>query len=408
MPTTIHRARWIIPVDSPAIENGRVVVDEGRIIAVERSAGSSAADIDHGDAVILPGFVNAHTHLELTHLHGCVPFRGSFTRWVEELVAGAPADRASDERMASIREGLRKSLDTGVTAIGDIGLGEHAIAAWGKTGPWIVGWLEVLGMGPRRSTVHVQSLNVLTAVCDRCPPTERLRVGLSPHAPYSVDPDIYRRAITYASATHCPICTHLAETLDEVRFLADGTGPLRELLERWDLWDGSFSPPRCSPVSYAHRLGLLEAGALLVHVNYASDDDLDLLARFDCSIAFCPRSHHFFGHQPHRFRDMLRRGINVCVGTDSLASNDSLSVLDELRFLYGRELSITPHELLHLGTLPGAKALGLDRICGSLTPGKSADFVVLPLESVATRDPAEDVLSAQSRPLAVYLHGEQP
>ena len=171
------------------------------------------------------------------------------------------------------------------------------------------------------------------------------------------------------------------------------------------MWDGSFSPPRCSAVEYAHRLGLLEAGALLVHVNYASDDDLDLIARHGGHVAFCPRSHHFFGHRPHRFRDMLRRGINVCVGTDSLASSDSLSVLDELRFLREQDQSLPAHELLSMGTLAGANALGLGAVCGSLAPGKSADFVALPLSSPSAGDPLEDILSADTRPIAVYVAG---
>ena len=283
-----------MPVDSPPVENGCLVIEGGRIVAVERANIPSSGEVDHGDAVILPGWVNAHTHLELTPLAGRVPFRGSFVRWVEDLVARTPPERPDDGRIAAIRAGLSESLNAGVTAIGDIGLGPHASVAWSDAWPWITGYLEILGMGPRRFAAHGQSFDTLAAACDRCRPQAHLLLGLSPHAPYSVDPSVYRLAIEYASAGRRPLCTHLAETQDEQQFLADATGPLRDLLDRWGLWDGSFHPPGCSAVQYADRLGLLAAGAMLVHVNYASDADLDLIVRHGGHVAFCPRSHRFF------------------------------------------------------------------------------------------------------------------
>jgi len=406
MPVTTHCARWIVPIDSPPIGNGRLTVENGRITAVECAAAPVAGEIDHGDAAILPGFVNAHTHLELTHLRGRVPFRGSFIRWVEDLVALRWLDQAEADRVAAIREGAGQSLAAGVTAIGDVGYGLHAVGAWSGADPWITGYLEVLGIGARASAWHAQSFDVLRKACNRAPFADHCRVGLSPHAPYSVETSVYRCVVEYAAAAHRPLCTHLAETLDELQFLADGTGPLRDMLERWGLWDGSFVPPGCSPVEYMRRLGLLDCNPLLIHVNYVSGQDLETLSRHDCHVAFCPRSHAFFGHKPHRWRDMLGSGINVCVGTDSLASNDSLSVLDELRFLWRQSPTVPPGTLLRMGTLAGARALGVEAMCGSLSLGKSADFVVLPLSVPGAKDPAADVLDAETTILAVYLRGQ--
>ena len=406
MPTTIHRARWIVPVEKPPIENGRLIVENGRIVAVEGSTGPAAGEIDHGDSVILPGFVNAHTHLELTHLRGRVPLRGSFVRWVEDLVALRWLDRPEADQIGAIRQGIDLSLAAGVTAVGDIGCCPHAVKAWSGSGPWITGYLEVLGMGPRKAAPHRQSFDTMVSACNRAPATDRCRVGLSPHAPYSVDASIYRQASDYVKAARRPICTHLAETREELQLLADGTGPLRDLLERWGLWDGSFATPGCSPVEYMRRLGLLDCRPLLVHVNYASDQDLEALCRHDCHVAFCPRSHDFFGHGPHRWRDMLQSGINVCVGTDSLASNDSLSVLDELRFLRRQDHAAAPQILLRMGTLAGARALEVEAVCGSLSPGKSADFVVLPLSAPGAKDPAADALDVETTISAVYLRGQ--
>jgi len=427
MPRITYRARWLVPISSPPIENGRLVVKDGRIVSVERASGIDPRAVDLGDVAVVPGFVNAHTHLELTYCRQRVPYAGSFVRWVEDLVALYPGDRSEDSLCASVREGLRQSLAAGVTTLGDIGYGARSVDTWRRAPANVVGYLEVLGMGPRRAEPHRQSFELLKAVCDeanerdpeavRAPPTggshsargrsgSLCRVGLSPHAPYSVDTAVYRRIIEYVTAARRPICTHLAETPEETQFLADGTGPFRELLERWGLWDGSFEPPGCSPIEYASRLGLLACRPLLIHVNYVRDDDLDRLSASTCPVVYCPRSHRFFQHEPHRFRDMLDRGIRVCIGTDSLASTDSLSVLDELRFLRAEDGTIRNERLLRMGTIAGARALGLDAQVGSLEPGKRADLAVLPLSEPGTSEPAEDVLRGQALPTAVYLGGE--
>jgi aminodeoxyfutalosine deaminase len=209
------------------------------------------------------------------------------------------------------------------------------------------------------------------------------------------------------------LCTHLAETREELQFLRDGSGSFRELLEEWGLWDGTFQPPGCSPVDYMARLNVLEAkpAPLLVHVNYVSDADLDLLANTSCSVAWCPRTHRFFHHEPHRFRDMLARGINVCIGTDSLASNDTLSILDELRFAWRRSSGsagaqgrqpVSQQCLLAMGTIAGARALGLEDQVGSLEPGKRADLAAVPLEQPRAADPLEDLLGGNTCSTTIY------
>jgi len=398
MSRTIYQASWLVPISSPPIENGSLVVEGQRIVAVGQAKRTDTNAIDLGDVVLMPGFVNAHTHLELTYCHRRVPYRGTFVQWVQDLVAIYQGDRSEDSLCASVREGLQQSLANGITTIGDIGYGQRSVGLWQKASLNIVGFLEVLGMGPRRHEQHRQSFELLMTVCDEADMETSCQVGLSPHAPYSADKDVYRRIIEYVTAAGRPICTHLAETPEELRFLADGTGPFRELLERWGLWDGSFQPPGCSPIEYAHRIGLLNCQPLLIHVNYVSDNDLDRLAACACHVVYCPRSHRFFGHEPHRYRDMQERGINVCIGTDSLASADSLSVLDELRYLRGAETVISSEQLLQMGTLAGARALGLDNEVGSLEPGKQADLTVVPLSVPGTSEPLDDILCSQSHP----------
>lgn len=395
---------------SPPIENGHVAVRHGRIESVDRSRPGDGDAIDLGDVMILPGFVNAHTHLELTACHRRVPFEGTFADWIGTLTVTNPHREGDEAVVASLREGMRASLAAGVTTVGDIGFGQAVLKAWRGLALNVVGFLEVIGLGEdfRSRTAADRSVTAVSRwlagdeqADDARRPT--CRIGVTPHAPYSTDAALYREAIDFARRTGRPICTHLAETREEMQFLADGTGPLRDFLEERGLWDGSFSAPGCSAVRYAERLGLLACQPLLAHVNYASDDDLDLLARGRCHVAYCPRAHRFFGHDPHPYRRMLERGINVCIGTDSLACNETLSVLDELRCLAREDQRIDRARLIAMGTLAGARALRMDAAIGSLEVGKRGDMVVVPLTHAGTSDPLEDLLEGDARPGAVHF-----
>jgi len=426
MSRSVFKARWVVPGTFVPVENGRLVVETGRIAAVESATGRGRAVTDLGDVALLPGFVNAHTHLELSFCHRGAAFTGSFVEWLESLISLQAQEAADTLLRRSIRDGVRHSLAAGVTALGDVGGGLRGIEEWSQAAIHIVGFLEVLGMGPKRFADHERSVRRAARLCERgeafwpvaagaqargsldgSSGRSLRRLGISPHAPYSTDPSVYRGAIEFALRTGRPICTHLAETREESAFLAGGTGPFRELLERRRLWDGSFDPPACSPVEYAQQLGLLACRPLLAHLNYVTDADLDLLARSSASVAYCPRTHRFFQHDPHRYRDMLLRGINVCIGTDSLASSDSLSVLDELRFLRRQDQTGSGEGLLAMGTIAGARALELDAEVGSLEAGKRADFVTVPLCDPSTADPIADLLSGDSKPSAVYFGGAQ-
>ncbi len=405
MAVTSYRARWVAPVDGEPIADAQLDIADGLLRSVGAARTGTHGPVDLGDVLIVPGFVNAHTHLELSACREKVPFEGSFIGWLETLVRTSRFETEPDHRIASAVRELDAALRVGVTAVADIATDPCMLELWRKAPAAMVGLLEVIGMGPRRIERHAQSWDVLAPRAEAEPVTDGVRVGLSPHAPYSVAPEIYRAAVAFARRTGRPLCTHLAETREELEFLAEGTGPFRVMLEQWGLWDGSFEVPRCSPVAYADRLGLLAVRPLLAHVNYVSTDDLDLLAERGASVIYCPRAHAFFGHPPHSFEAMLARGIPVCIGTDSLACNTSLSVLDELRFLHRRDDRVRPATLLAMGTLNGARALGLSDRCGSLEAGKRADWVAIPLSNPGTNDPIRDVLESEAAPSAVFLAG---
>lgn len=403
MAQRVVKSRWLLPAVGPPVENAALMIDDGHIVAVEAGTQHRSAD-DFGDAVILPGLVNAHTHLELSLLVDKVPFTGSFVGWIETLIELAPQVGRYAEAMHT---GYRQSLAAGVTALGDIGIERPAVEQWTQLGLQGVGFLELLGMNEQRTKPRDRSPDTAQSLLER--PGESASndflLGLSPHAPYTADAHIYRRAVELSQSYGVPICTHLAETRDEWQFLHDGTGPFRTLLERHGLWDGSFVPPGCSPVRYMDRLGVLAADPLLIHVNYAEDGDLDLFMKYRCSVAWCPRSHRFFGHEPHRFRDMLERGINVCLGTDSLASNDTLSILDEMRFIRREYPDLDGQVILQMATRNGALALKMASRVGTIEAGKQADFIVVPLEESAAPDPMEDILLSHQQPTAVCRKG---
>ena len=437
---TILKARFVVPLDSPVIEDGAVAINDGHITAVGAARDISAGrTIDYGDAVILPGLVNAHTHLELTLLAGRVPPTSDFVDWLQRLIAvrasdlaseprsecnpGAPgvratqpgeprtsvradatparADHIADYLARAVRRGVAESVSSGVTTIGDI----TSMPCW--TRPALadsplraVSFGEVIAMGTGRYRL-ANRLNQ-AANLDRQTPT--MRIGISPHAPYTVEPKAMHACVDRARRLNVPLCIHLAETIEEEIFTRERGGPFADFLRRLGLWDEGVPRSGCSPVELCAANGLLGPRTLLAHANYVSDAEIAVIAASGASVAFCPRTHHAFGHKPHRFRDMLRAGVNVCLGTDSLASNPSLSILDELRFLRANCHDMAPMDLLEMAAIRGARALGFGDLCGSISPGKCADLVVVPLLP-SNRMSWHSVFDSPVLPLAVYIAG---
>ena len=201
---------------------------------------------------------------------------------------------------------------------------------------------------------------------------------------------------------NAPLCIHLAETAEEEAFTRFRGGRFTEFLQEMGIWDEDIPTAGCTPVELCRATGVLGRQTIVAHGNYVSDTDITLIAESGSSVAYCPRTHHAFGHPPHPFSEMLRAGINVCIGTDSLASNPSLSILEELRFLHQRHPAVAAHDLIAMGTIRGAAALGWGDEVGSLTVGKAADLVVIPLEAAAEWD---SMFESAETPGAVYIEG---
>ncbi|RPI80948.1 MAG: amidohydrolase, partial [Planctomycetaceae bacterium] len=232
-----------------------------------------------------------------------------------------------------------------------------------------------------------------------------LGFGLSPHAPYSVHPTLLKGLVDLAIESGAPVAMHLAATRSELELLARGGGEFAEFLKRLAVWNPDVFRERRSILDYLKELARSPRG-LVVHGNYLSDADIEFLARNpQLSVVYCPRTHAYFGHEPHPWRTLLERNINVALGTDSRASNPDLSVWDELQFLRRCEPDVPGQTLLDLATIRGARALGLEAHCGTITPGRSADLAIIDLPAVPSADPYDTLLHPSSRIQATVLRG---
>lgn len=401
----IVKGRYVVPVDSPPIDNGCVQISHGLITGIGLSGEHQDSEmVDYGDAVICPGFVNAHTHLELSGLADRVAPSSDFVDWLRRLVDCIRAQPPTRENVQeAVRSGIEQSIRSGVTLVGDItSHPQWSREMFSRSPLRSVSYGEVISIGKMRDHLHDRLDNASSQKFH----SDHLRVGISPHAPYTVEPDAMRACVDRARSINAPLCIHIAETSDEEDFIRIGQGVFVDYLKSLNVWDEQIPISRCNSIELAHQTGMLTSNTILAHANYVSDDDIRLLGDRGCHVAYCPRTHHAFDHSPHRFRELLLAGVNVCLGTDSLASNPSLSILEELRFLREQHPDIPPSDLLAMGTIRGAQALGYADVTGSLAVGKAADLVVIPLEQTIPVKDWSAILDTTKQPSAVYLAGE--
>jgi cytosine/adenosine deaminase-related metal-dependent hydrolase len=390
------RARWLFPVVAPPVAGGTLTFTEGRIVAVD-PAGQRTPDLDLGNVAVLPGLVNAHTHLDLGELRGRLAPPTDFTAWLKEIVAyrrgSAPAAWE-----AAIHAGIEECLLSGTTLVGDISTGGHSAAILANSPVRAVVFFELIGLTKARAR---QVWNEAQVWLRGQPATATYRPGLSPHAPYSVRRALFR----LAARQGVPLAIHLAETLSEDELLRTHRGPFREYLEALGAWDERGLAASLNWIIGEQRRA---ERVLYIHGNYA--DRIGVMREQSgqpVSVVYCARTHAYFGHPPHPFMELLAAGVNVALGTDSLASNPDLSILEEMRFLWRRYPTLGGETLLRMGTLAGARALGWEQETGSLAVGKSADWVTIPLEDEEQADPYRLLFAARQGVCDVWVRGEQ-
>ena len=400
------RAAWVAPMHGPPIANGAVAITGNTIAAVGpfsnlRADFPEAQIDDNGQSVILPGLVNAHVHLELSDCISGDPPNNGFAGWLVGMLKRTrltPEEIAAKVRQA-VPMGADQCLRFGVTTVGDISRQcQISRSLLRHRSLRVVSFGEIQAMAKRRVFLEER----LEIAADDSEASDTLRIGLTPHAPYSVEPAGFARCLETAKGNNLPLATHLAESREEGLFLAEHTGPLRELWEQWLTWDDQVPKFAHGPIQFAKSLGLLDYPTLLAHVNYCDDDELKILAAGKASVVYCPRTHQYFGHPPHRWRDMLAAGINVAVGTDSCASSPDLNLVDDLRLLHRIAPDVPAAKLWELATLRAARALGMEKQVGSLSPAKAADLTIFPATGP---DPLAAILESACLPIKIYFNG---
>lgn len=377
----MFRSRWMLQPDFSVAENAALIAADGIILATGRfpqlQRTHIGTTIDFGDAWMLPGFINAHTHLELTGLRDEIPPTPHFAEWLQQLIPRRLLLHEQSIRNA-VKQGITQCLEAGTTCIVDISSFQASAAPLQDAAvrKWI--FLELIDLNPRTAQQTAEQCRLRLA---QIPPHPLLRVGISPHATYSVSPELFKALNALAHDHKLLLAVHCAEVQEELEFLEHGTGPLYDRFSFFRFLPAGWTPPACSPVRYLHSLGIVNSSALLIHVNYPSGDDIDLVKQAQASIIFCPGSHRFFSHGPYPLRDFLRAGINVCLGTDSLASNQSLDMLHGLRILHDEFPELRAPQLVQLCTWNAAKALHCEDRLGLLREGYMCDVTVLEASS---------------------------
>lgn len=387
----IVSADLVLPVSRPPISGGAVRVHNGRITdvgTVEQVTRRFPDDETRHFAgcAMTPGLVNAHTHLALSAMEGLFPPM-AFDEWIPRLVR-AMRSWTPDDFAASAKLGAQRCLEAGVTVVGDIAYGPEAPAAASDVGLGGVFFWEVLGIDPSEVRAALDRLEFPSEKHGRCGP--RLRCGLSPHALYSSGPALLKHTHELAARERLPFAMHVAESAAEVALVRDGSGPLAAVAERLA---PDFKPSGRYPVSYLDSLGVLDS-ATVIHVCQTFPTDIPRLAATVRGAVTCPRSNAWLSTGSAPVERMLRAGISVGIGTDSSASNEDLDLMEDVRALAAGSRRLSARDLLHIATIGGARALGIEESFGSLEAKKQADLALFELDANTETAEAEFVATA--------------
>jgi cytosine/adenosine deaminase-related metal-dependent hydrolase len=368
---TVLSADWLVPVEGDAIRDGAVEIDDrtGTIAAVgpREELGDS---VHYDEAVILPGFVNAHTHLEYEVYTGFGDGLG-FADWIGlHVQRKARIDLADME--ASARLGAFNCLRSGITTVGDCSFSGASAMACADLGLRATVYLEVFGEDETPIRERFEPMRERLEDL----PSDVVRIGVSPHAPYTCTIDLYRAC----AELDLPVATHLAESAAETEFLRAGTGEWQSFAEML------VRPPGTTGIRALAEAGLLDANVIAAHCVEVDEEEIGLLAEHDVAVAHCPRSNGILGCGVAPLSALREAGIRVCIATDSPASTPSFDMFDEMRTAIvgarareGRPNALTATDAIELATLGGARALGIEHEVGSIVPGKKADLTVLSL-----------------------------
>ena len=380
----ILRARVVLPLTSPPIKDGAVLIYGNRVARVGRWKDLSGDDRDEvfdlGDTVLLPGLINAHCHLDYTDMAGQFPPQKSFTDWIK-LITTAKSEWNYSEFAESWLNGARMLAHTGTTTVADFeAVPELLPEVWQATPLRVLSFLELTSVKSRRPPAAIvrEALERIDKL-----PDHRCRARIAPHAPYSTVPELLRLCAEAARKRHWPFTVHVAESAAEFEMFQHARGEMHDWLQRnqRDMNDCGFG----SPVQQLQRNGALGENLLAVHVNHLAPKDAERLGRKKVSVVHCPRSHFYFKHQAFPLAELARAKVNLCLGTDSLASvykkprqTLTLNLFTEMQTLAAAQPGLAPRTIVQMATLNGARALGLRGQVGEISPGTFADVIAVP------------------------------
>ena len=389
------RAAWVLPISGRPVRGGVVVVDRGVIASVGPYDGGDVEDL--GEVAILPGLVNAHTHLELSWMRGRVPPNGSMPAWAQSLIAlrrSLPEDPAEP-----IVDAIWEARRSGTALVGDVTNTFATYEPLLDSSLSAALFRELIGFNPPDPDAAVKAaqdqIAALTAV-------QWLRPSLAPHAPYSVAPSLLS-AIARSNGDR-PLSIHLGESAQEVQFLRDGSGEWRALLDRLGAWNSTWTPPGCGPVGYLDRLGLVTDRLLAVHGVQCTDEELARLAEAGATVVTCPRSNRWTGAGVPPIDRFYGSGVQVAIGTDSLASVDDLNLFAEMAEVRRLAPRVPASRILESATLAGARALGFGAELGSIEAGKRSELLAVRLPAECS-DVEEYLLSGIEPADVQWLEG---
>jgi len=405
--TTIYCASWVLPVSSPAIAGGAIAVEGQQIISVgTRSAllaqFREATTLELGESLIIPGLVNAHSHLELTAMRGFLEDEAAdFFAWLRKLTRARLELMTADDLKVSASWGACEAARAGVTCVADASdAALQSLTALSDVGLRGIVFQESFGPDPRLAQENFEKLTAkITDLRER--ETELVNVGVSPHAPYTVSRPQLQMISRFALDEKLPVMMHAAETKMEVVFLREGQGPFAEGLRSRGI---EWRAPGVSTIQYLYEVGVLETKPLLAHCIQVDEADLETIKQTETRVAHCPKSNAKLGHGVAPFARMIEKGIDVGLGSDSVASNNTCDLLEEARFALllarsNRNCDLNCNDILQAATLGGAHSLGLAGKIGELKAGLQADFAVVSLDGVhqvPSYGPAETLIFASS------------
>lgn len=392
-----YHASWVVPVSGEPIRDGWVTTDRDRIVALgRRAADDGAREVDLGEVALMPGVVNAHTHLELSYLRDEIGPAEAFVSWVRNLMAARRRrpDPNDPEILDGVDRAIAEAIHCGTIAVGEITNTLVTFAPLARSPLAAVVFYELIRFSAPDPEGFVEAAH---RQLHELSPTDRVRVSLAAHAPYSVAPLVFRAIRKVVDREpFAPCSVHLSESAAEVEFIQSAGGPWRGLLEELGVWDPTWVAPSVSPVQYLDDSGFLDSRVLAVHGVQMSPPDLNRLAARATTLVTCPRSNGYTGAGVPPIEEFYKSGVAVAVGTDSLASAPDLNVFAELATMHGLAPKVPASALIDSATRQGARALGFDTEFGTIEPGKCSRL--LAVDVPAGTDDVEECLVSGIHP----------